>query len=121
MAKTILIVDDARSMRGLVVMTLQSAGYEVLEACDGADAINRIKGQRVHMVISDLNMPNMNGIELIKALKADPQYKFLPIVMLTTESEELKMNEGRSAGAKAWIVKPFKPDVILKVVQKIIG
>ncbi len=121
MGKTILIADDARSMRGLVAMTLQTAGYDVVEACDGMDAVNKIRGQKVHLVISDLNMPNMNGIELIKTLKADAQYRFLPIVMLTTESEESKKKEGQSAGAKAWIVKPFKPEVILKVVQKIIG
>ncbi len=121
MAKTIMVVDDARSMRGLVSMTLKEAGYDVVEACDGGDAVSKIDGQKVHMVLSDLNMPNMNGIELIKTLKANPRYKFLPIVMLTTESEEAKKKEGQMAGAKAWIVKPFKPDLILKVVQKIIG
>jgi two-component system, chemotaxis family, chemotaxis protein CheY len=90
MSKTILIVDDARSMRGLVSMTLKGAGYEVIEACDGQDAMVQIAGKKIHMVITDLNMPNMNGIELIKALKADPAFKFLPMVMLTTESEETK-------------------------------
>ena len=121
MSKTILIVDDARSMRGLVAMTLKGAGYEVIEACDGQDALVQIAGKKAHMVITDLNMPNMNGIELIKALKADPAFKFLPMVMLTTESEEAKKKEGQMAGAKAWIVKPFKPDTVLNVVRKIIG
>lgn len=121
MSKTILIVDDARSMRGLLAMTLQNAGYEVVDACDGVDALSKVGAQKVHMVITDLNMPNMNGIELIKALKADPAHKFLPMVMLTTESEESKKQEGQAAGAKAWIVKPFKPETVLKVVQKIIG
>ena len=121
MAKTIMVVDDAKSMRGLISMTLQSAGYDVIEACDGQDALEKIDGQKVNMVISDLNMPNMNGIELIKNLKQNPKYKFLPIVMLTTESEDSKKKEGQAAGAKAWMVKPFKPDTVLKVVGKIIG
>lgn len=121
MSKTILIVDDAKSMRGLVAITLQGAGYDVVDACDGLDALQKIENQKVHMVISDLNMPNMDGIEMIKSLKANPKYKFLPIIMLTTESEDSKKKAGQMAGAKAWIVKPFKPDTILNVVKKIIG
>ncbi|MBF0112396.1 MAG: response regulator [Desulfamplus sp.] len=121
MSKTIMIVDDARSMRGLLAITLQGAGYTVVDACDGQDAMEKIAGQKVHLIITDLNMPNMNGIELIKNLKANPEYKFLPMVMLTTESEESKKKEGQMAGAKAWIVKPFKPETVLNVVQKIIG
>ena len=121
MGKMIMVVDDARSMRGLISMTLQGEGYEVIEACDGQDAMVKIEGQKVNMVISDLNMPNMNGIELIRSLKQDPRYKFLPIVMLTTESEEAKKKEGQEAGAKAWLVKPFKPETVLSVVKKIIG
>ncbi len=121
MAKTILIVDDAGSMRGLIAMTLKGAGYDVVDACDGQDALNKIGNQPVNMVISDLNMPNMNGIQLVKALKSHPRYKFLPIVMLTTESGESMKKEGQMAGAKAWIVKPFKPDTVLKVVKKVIG
>ncbi|MBN2010492.1 response regulator [candidate division KSB1 bacterium] len=121
MSKTILVVDDASSMRGLIGMTLKSAGYNVVEACDGRDAICKIELQPVNMMISDLNMPNMNGIELVKTLKTSAKYKFLPIVMLTTESEESKKQEGQQAGAKAWIVKPFKPETVLKVVKKIIG
>ena len=121
MAKSILIVDDARSMRGLVAMTLKSAGYEVVEACDGQDAVEKIGQHNINMVISDLNMPRMDGISFIRAVKANPKYKFLPIVMLTTESEESKKKQGQLAGAKAWIVKPFKPDTVLKVVKKIIG
>ncbi|MFH0730007.1 MAG: response regulator [Pseudomonadota bacterium] len=121
MPKTILIVDDARSMRGLVSMTLKGAGYEVIDACDGQDALAQITGKKIQMVITDLNMPNMNGIELIKALKSDPAFKFLPMVMLTTESDDAKKKEGQMAGAKAWIVKPFKPETVLNVVRKIIG
>jgi two-component system chemotaxis response regulator CheY len=115
------MVDDARSMRGLVAMTLTNAGYQVVEACDGVDALNKIGNQKVNIVVTDFNMPNMNGIELIKNLKADPQYRFLPIVVLTTESEDSKKQQGQMAGAKAWIVKPFKPETLLTVVKKIIG
>lgn len=121
MSKCILIVDDARSMRSLVAMTLRGAGYEVIEASDGQEAVGKIDGQKVHMLLTDLNMPNMDGIELIKTLKANPAYKFLPMVMLTTESEESKKKEGQQAGAKAWIVKPFKPETVVAVVKKIIG
>jgi two-component system chemotaxis response regulator CheY len=121
MSKTIMIVDDALSMRGLVAMTLRNAGYQVVEACDGVDALTKIGRQKVNMVVTDFNMPNMNGIELIKTLKADPQYRFLPMVMLTTESDESKKQQGQMAGAKAWIVKPFKPETMLMVVKKIIG
>jgi len=121
MSKTVMNVDDAASMRGLVAMTLKNNGYQTVEACDGRDALNKISRQKVHMVVTDFNMPNMNGIELIKALKADPKYKFLPIVMLTTESEDAKKQQGRMAGAKAWVVKPFKPETMLTVIKKVIG
>ncbi|MDX9971579.1 MAG: response regulator [FCB group bacterium] len=121
MAKKILIADDAASMRGLIGMTLRSKGYEVIEAEDGQDAVDKLSGIKVDLIVSDLNMPNMDGIELIKAVKANPLHKFVPIVMLTTESQVEKKEEGRQAGAKAWIVKPFKPDVLVDVVKKIIG
>lgn len=122
MSKTILIVDDAASMRGLVGMTLKSKGYNVIEASDGKNALEKLKAaQKVDLIVTDLNMPNMDGIQLIKTLKTDPKFKFVPIVMLTTESQEAKKEEGRKAGAKAWIVKPFKPDVLVDVVKKIIG
>lgn len=121
MPKTILIADDAASMRGLVSMTLRSKGYEVIEAEDGIDALSKMKGSKVGLIVSDLNMPNMDGIELVKAVKAIPEYKYIPIVMLTTEGQAEKKEAGRQAGAKAWIVKPFKPDVLVDVVRKIIG
>lgn len=122
MAKTILIVDDAVSMRGLVAMTLRNSGYTVVEASDGKDALSKLeKTASVNIIISDLNMPVMDGIQLIKSVKADSRFKFTPIVMLTTESQDSKKEEGRAAGAKAWIVKPFKPEVLLDVVKKIIG
>ncbi|MGD0228857.1 MAG: response regulator [Syntrophorhabdales bacterium] len=121
MPRTIMIVDDAASMRGLIAMTLKREGYEVVEASDGRDALTKLTGKKVDLIVSDLNMPNMDGIELIKAAKAAPQSRFIPIVMLTTESQDKKKQEGQQAGAKAWIVKPFKPDVLVGVVKKIIG
>jgi len=121
MGKSILIVDDAASMRGLVAMTLRNAGYEVIEASDGRDALNKLKSCRVNLIVTDLNMPNMDGITFIKTVKSMPTYKLIPIIMLTTESQEEKKLEGQKAGAKAWIVKPFKPDTLVNVVKKIIG
>jgi two-component system chemotaxis response regulator CheY len=119
--KTIMIVDDAISTRGLVKMTLENAGYQVIEACDGQDALKKLPGQKVNLLIVDLYMPNMDGMKLIKALKADPYHKIIPIVVLTKESEPSIKKQGQMAGAKAWIVKPFKPKSILTAVQKIIG
>jgi len=119
MAKTILIVDDSSSMRQLVKMTLTGAGHQVIEAVDGRDALAKLTGQKVNLVISDVNMPNLDGIGLVKALKARPEYKFTPIVMLTTESEQSKKAEGQAAGARAWIVKPFQPAQLLAAVDKL--
>ncbi|MFP4391718.1 MAG: response regulator [Desulfohalobiaceae bacterium] len=119
MAKTIMTVDDSSSVRQMVSYTLQDAGYEVLEATDGQDALKKLKGQ-VDMIITDLNMPNMDGIELIRQVRQISEYKFMPIVMLTTESQDEKKQEGKKAGASGWIVKPFKPPQILSVVQKLL-
>ncbi len=119
MAKTILIVDDSSSMRQLVKMTLTGAGHQVIEAVDGRDALAKLTGQKVNLIISDVNMPNLDGIGLVKALKARPEYKFTPIVMLTTESEQSKKAEGQAAGARAWIVKPFQPAQLLSAVDKL--
>lgn len=121
MAKIILSADDSSSVRQMVAFTLKGAGYSVVEAVDGKDALAKAKNGAVHMVITDLNMPNMNGIELIKALRAEPNYKFIPIVMLTTESQDTRKQEGKSAGATGWIVKPFKPEQLLAVVKKVLG
>jgi len=118
--KNILIVDDSASVRQVVGITLRQAGYDVIEGNDGKDALSKLSGQKVHLIISDVNMPNMDGISLVKAVKQLPAYKFTPIVMLTTESQEAKKREGQEAGAKAWIVKPFKPDQLLGVVQKLV-
>jgi two-component system chemotaxis response regulator CheY len=120
MSKTILIVDDSASLRQVVKIALTGAGYDVIEASDGKDAITKLDGKKVHLIISDVNMPNMDGISLVKAVKEMPQYRFTPIIMLTTESQEEKKKEGQAAGAKAWVVKPFKPEQMLAAVQKLI-
>lgn len=120
MAKTILIVDDSASFRQVVSISLKGAGYDVIEGCDGKDALGKLKGQKIHLIISDVNMPNMDGISFLKAVKQHPSYKFTPVIMLTTESQEGKKREGQEAGAKAWLVKPFKPDQLLNAVQKLV-
>ena len=120
MSKTIMIVDDSSSLRQVVGIALRQAGYEVLEACDGKDGLSKLSGQKVHMIISDVNMPNMDGIAFVKAVKQLHAYRFTPIAMLTTESQEEKKKAGQEAGAKAWVVKPFKPEQLLAVVQKLV-
>ncbi len=120
MSKTILVVDDSSSVRIVVKAALMGAGYSVIEASDGKDGLSKLTGQKVHLIISDVNMPNMNGIEMVKAIKQMPDYKFTPICMLTTESEQSKMAEGKAAGAKAWIVKPFQPPKLLDAVSKLV-
>ena len=119
MAKTILIVDDSASLRQVVNIALASAGYEVIEACDGVDALTKLDGRKIHLIISDVNMPNMDGITFLKAVKQLPAYRFTPVIMLTTESEESKKREGQAAGAKAWVVKPFQPDQLIGAVQRL--
>ena len=120
MAKTILIVDDSASLRQVVSIALRGAGYDVLEAGDGRQALAKLTGQKVHMIVSDVNMPNMDGISFVKAVKQMPAYRFTPIAMLTTESQDSKKQEGREAGAKAWVLKPFRPDQLVAVVQKLV-
>ena len=117
MTKTIMTVDDSASVRQMVAFTLKSAGYAVVEAVDGRDAVAKLRVSPVHMVITDLNMPNMNGIELTRAIRGDAVHRFIPIVLLTTESQDGKRQEGRAAGATGWIVKPFKPEQLLAVVK----
>ena len=119
MAKTIMIVDDSASMRRVVGIALKGAGYEVLEGVDGKDALSKLKGQKVHMIISDVNMPVMDGIAFLKAVKQMPAYKFTPVIMLTTESAEDKKREGQAAGARAWVVKPFQPEQLVSAVQRL--
>lgn len=121
MTKKALTVDDSKTMRDMVSFTLKGAGFEVIEAEDGKDAITKLSGQKVDVILTDLNMPNMNGFELIRALRADAGYKFTPILMLTTEGDENKKQEGKSAGATGWIVKPFNPEKLVQVVNKVCG
>ncbi|MBF0270699.1 MAG: response regulator [Magnetococcales bacterium] len=121
MPKTIMTVDDSSSVRQMVGMTLKGAGFTVVEAVDGVDGLNKAKASNLDMIITDLNMPNMDGIALITALRTLPSYKFTPIVMLTTESQATRKQEGKTAGATGWIVKPFKPEQLLEVVKKVLG
>ncbi len=118
---TILAVDDSASMRQMVGFTLKSAGYNVVEAVDGVDALAKAKTMKADIVITDVNMPNMDGIALIAELRALPDYKFIPILMLTTESGTGKKQEGKAAGATGWIVKPFNPDQLLSTVKRVAG
>ncbi len=115
-----MVIDDSMSMRQVVGITLKKAGYEIIEASDGKDAVGKLTGQKVHLMICDVNMPNMDGIAFLKTVKTLPNYKFTPIIMLTTESQEAKKLEGKAAGAKAWMVKPFKPEQLLEAVSKLI-
>lgn len=121
MAKLILIVDDSASIRQVVSIALKSAGYDVIEACDGRDALSKLTGQRVHLMISDVNMPNMDGITFVKEVKNRAEYRFTPVIMLTTESAEEKKLQGQAAGAKAWMVKPFQPQQMLAAVGKLVA
>lgn len=120
MAKTFLIVDDSASMRQLVSFTVKDAGYDVVTAENGRDALQKAAGAKIDMVITDLNMPEMDGITFIRQLRTLPDYRFVPIVMLTTEAQEQKKQEGRAAGASGWIVKPFSPEKLLDVVRKFV-
>jgi two-component system chemotaxis response regulator CheY len=120
MSKKILIVDDSASVRQVVGIALKGAGYEVIEGVDGQDALTKLDGQKIHLIISDVNMPRMDGITFVREAKKLPAYKFTPIIMLTTESEESKKMAGQQAGAKAWVVKPFQPAQMLAAVSKLI-
>ena len=119
MAKTILVVDDSASLRQVVGIALRGAGFDVIEGCDGKDALSKLDGRKIHLIVCDVNMPNMDGIAFVKALKQLANYKFTPVIMLTTESQEAKKQEGQAAGAKAWVVKPFKPEQMLAAVSKL--
>jgi len=121
MAKTILIVDDSASLRQVVAIALKGAGYDVLEAGDGKEGLAKLDGSKINLIISDVNMPNMDGIEMVKEIKTMANYKFTPIIMLTTEAGADMKEQGKSAGVKAWVVKPFKPDQMLDAVSKLIA
>ncbi len=118
---SILAVDDSASMRQMVAFTLKGAGYDVTEAADGVEALSAAKTNKFSLVITDINMPNMDGISLTKELRTLPDYKFIPILTLTTESTPEKKQEGKAAGATGWIVKPFDPEQLLATIKKVLG
>jgi len=118
--KTIMIVDDSASIRQVVSLTLKGAGFDVITGVDGVDALKKLNGVKIHLLITDVNMPNMDGITLVQEAKKLPAYKFTPMMMLTTESSDAKKQAGRAAGAKAWLVKPFQPPMLLAAVSKLI-
>lgn len=120
MSKKILIVDDSTSVRTIARTALREHGYEVIEAANGKEGLEKLSGERVHLVVSDVNMPVMDGISFLKELKSRPTSKFVPVIMLTTEAGEDKKQEGRAAGAKAWIVKPFQPATLVDAVSKLV-
>lgn len=121
MSKIIMTADDSASVRQMVAFTLKQHGYEVIEAADGRDALTRLGSQKVDMLITDLNMPNLDGIGLVKGVRAGSLNRMIPIVMLTTESQDSRKAEGKAAGATGWIIKPFKPEQLLAVVKKVLG
>ncbi len=120
MGKTVMVVDDSVTMRQMVSFALTNAGYQVVEAGDGEEAVGKLKGgAKPNLVIADLNMPIMDGLSLIKAIRAMPNFKFTPVLMLTTEADESKKKEGQTVGATGWIVKPFNPEQLLKAIEKV--
>ena len=121
MSKRAMVVDDSRSLRQMVAFALQQAGFEVLEADNGEAALKGLVGQKVNLVISDVNMPIMDGLTFVKKLRTDPAFKFVPVLMLTTEAGETKKAEGKAAGATGWIVKPFNPEQLLATIKKVLG
>jgi two-component system, chemotaxis family, chemotaxis protein CheY len=120
MAKNIMIVDDSSTIRQVVGIALRGAGYDVVEACDGKDALAKLDGRKIHLIICDVNMPNLDGISFVKEMKNLPNYKFTPVIMLTTESGAEKKQAGQAAGARAWVVKPFQPPQMLDAVSRLV-
>ena len=121
MSKTILAVDDSASIRQMVAFTLKSSGYEVVEAVDGMDGLEKAKAKSFNLILTDQNMPRMDGLTLVKNLRALAQYSATPILMLTTESSDAMKAQGKAAGATGWLVKPFDPQKLIEVVKKVIG
>jgi len=120
MSKTVLVIDDSGSFRTVVKLALSKAGYGVVEACDGVDATSKLAAAgKVNLIVCDVNMPNMDGLTFLKNIKANPAHKLTPVIMLTTESQEAKKAEGRAAGARAWITKPFQPSQLVEAVNKL--
>ncbi len=120
MTATILAVDDSASMRQMVSFTLRHAGYEVVEAVDGVEALEYARGNVVNLVLTDVNMPKMDGITLVRELRQLESYRYIPLLMLTTEAGQDKKLEGRKAGATGWLVKPFNPDKLLATIAKVL-
>ena len=120
MIKTVLVVDDSPSIRQLVIFTLRQAGFQTIEAVDGVDALARLTTNRVNLILTDLNMPRMDGIGLIREVRKQPATRTLPVLMLTTESQESKRQEGRAAGATGWLVKPFQPEKLIQVIGRVL-
>jgi two-component system chemotaxis response regulator CheY len=120
MGKNILIVDDTESIRELVGLTLETAGYTVFKGFDGRDALQLLDGREIHLIITDLNMPNMDGIEYLKEVRKKENYSTIPVLVLTTESQQQKKEEAKAAGATGWILKPFVPEKLLETVKKVI-
>lgn len=120
MSKTILVVDDSASLRMVVTMALTAAGYEVIEAEDGEAALRYLDGRKLHLIISDVHMPNLDGLGLVRAVKQLPRYRFMPIIMLTTEDQANMIEEGMAMGVKAWMLKPFQPSQMLAAVGKLV-
>lgn len=120
MAKTALIVDDAATIRQMVAFTLSQAGFDVVEATHGRHALQQLDARRVDIVITDLNMPVMDGLTFIRELRARPETRFTPVLMLTTESQAEKKQQGKAAGATGWIVKPFHPEKLIDVIGKVL-
>lgn len=121
MPNVILAVDDSPSMRQMVGQTLRAAGYDVIEAADGVEALEKAKGRVVDVVITDVNMPNMDGITLVAQLRALPSYRLVPLLLLTTESSPERKAQGKQAGATGWMVKPFNPDQLLATLARVLG
>jgi len=121
MDKTIMTVDDSASIRMMVSFSLNDAGFQVVEAVDGVDALSKLDDHDISMVIADVNMPVMDGLQFVKEMRTHPKYKFTPVIMLTTESHESMKEKGREAGATGWIVKPFKPEQLINIVNKVLG
>ena len=119
MSKTVMIVDDSGSFRTVVKLALQKAGYQTVEAVDGKDAVGKLDGRKLNLIVCDVNMPNMDGLSFLRHLKTTGSYKFTPVIMLTTESQDAKKAEGRAAGARAWITKPFQPSQLVDAVNRL--
>jgi two-component system chemotaxis response regulator CheY len=120
MAKTIMIIDDSVSIRHVVSIALKGAGYDVIEASDGKDALSKLNGVKINLIITDVNMPNMDGITFVQEAKKLAAYKFTPMMMLTTEVDDAKKQAGKAAGAKAWLTKPFQTPTLLDAVSKLV-